>query len=128
MTIIATDTPRDSDLIKHEYEKSMNFSREMTEVADNSTLGFGKLLGKVTATGVWKESVATATDGSENPLRVVIDAKPIATDTKKVLTIARLAIVRDKALVFHSTFDTDAKKAKAYESLATQHILASTSL
>lgn len=128
MTIIAQDTSRYSNLVKWELEPSQNFSHELVEVADNATLVQGSALGVVTATGAYKESVATATDGSQNPIAVVVDAKPIATSTTAVEVIARTARVSEKALVLDASFDDADKKAKAYQSLATKDILVDSTL
>ena len=131
MTILATDTPRYSDVVKHEYEPSLAITRELVVVNDTAkTLTLGMLLGKVTLTGKYKESVQTATDGSEAPVAVVVGkdinnlsvAVPATTDTKV------LAIVRKTGLKPHSSFNDATKLAAAYASLATKEILASDSI
>lgn len=138
MTIIATDTARYSDVVKHEYEPSLAFTRELVVVNDTAkTLTLGMLLGKVTATGKYKESVQTATDGSEAPVAVVVGkdlhnlsvAVPAATTDTKVLAIVRgEAIVRKTGLKPHSSFNDATKLAAAYASLATKEILANDSI
>ena len=135
--IIATDTARYSDVVKHEYEPSLAITREMVVVNDAAkTLTLGMLLGKVTATGKYKESVQTATDGSEAPVAVVVGkdlhnlsvAVPAATDTKVLAIVRGEAIVRKTGLKPHSSFDNATKLAAAYASLATKEILANTSI
>ena len=135
--IIATDTARYSDVVKHEYEPSLAFTRELVVVNDAAkTLTLGMLLGKVTATGKYKESVQTAVDGSENPVAVVIGkdennlsvAVPATTDTKVLAIVRGPAIVRKTGLKPHSTFDDATKLAAAYASLETKNILANTSI
>ena len=137
MTIIAQDTPRYSDVVKHEYEPSLAFTRELVVVNDTAkTLTLGMLLGKVTATGKYKESVQTATDGSEAPVAVVVGkdlhnlsvAVPATTDTKVLAIVRGEAIVRKTGLKPHRTFDNATKLAAAYASLATKEILASDSI
>ena len=137
MTIIATDTARYSDVVKHEYEPSLAFTRELVVVNDTAkTLTLGMLLGKVTATGKYKESVETATDGSEDPIAVVVGkdlhnlsvAVPATTDTKVLAIVRGEAIVRKTGLKPHSSFDDAAKLAAAYASLATKNILANDSI
>ena len=137
MTIIATDTPRYSDVVKHEYEPSLATTRELVVVNDTAkTLALGMLLGKVTATGKYKESVQTATDGSENPVAVVVGkdennlsiAVPATTDTKVLAIVRGAAIVRKTGLKPHSSFNDATKLAAAYASLATKEILASDSI
>ena len=137
MTIIATDTARYSDVVKYEYEPSLAFTRELVVVNDTAkTLTLGMLLGKVTATGKYKESVQTATDGSEAPVAVVVGkdlhnlsiAVPATTDTKVLAIVRGEAIVRKTGLKPHSSFNDATKLAAAYASLATKEILANTSI
>ena len=135
--IIAQDTPRYSDVVKHEYEPSLAFTRELVVVNDSAkTLTLGMLLGKVTATGKYKESVQTATDGSEAPVAVVVGKDinnlsvtvPATTDTKVLAIVRGEAIVRKTGLKPHSSFNDATKLAAAYASLATKEILASDSI
>ena len=73
MSVIATDTQRYSNVVKYEDEPSLALTREVVVVNDAAkTLKLGMLLGKVTATGKYKEAVGTATDGSQNPVAVVV--------------------------------------------------------
>lgn len=128
MPLIATDTQRFSNVVKHEYEPSTAYCREVLTVneASAATYKVGTVLGKVTATGKYKASVQTAADGSQNPVAVVIDDKSIAatTDTK-VLAIVRGPVLVSKAgLALDATFNDAAKKAAAYASLAGVGILA----
>lgn len=137
MTIIAQDTPRYSDVVKHEYEPSLAFTRELVVVNDAAkTLTLGMLLGKVTLTGKYKESVQTATDGSEVPVAVVIGKDennlsvtvPATTDTKVLAIVRGAAIVRKTGLKPHSTFNDATKLAAAYGSLAAKNILVNDSI
>ena len=137
MTIIAQDTARYSDVVKYEYEPSLAFTRELVVVNDTAkTLTLGMLLGKVTATGKYKESVQTATDGSEAPVAVVVGkdlhnlsvAVPATTDTKVLAIVRGPAIVRKTGLKPHSSFNDATKLDAAYASLATKEILANTSI
>lgn len=135
--IIATDTARYSDVVKHEYEPSLAFTRELVVVNDTAkTLTLGMLLGKVTATGKYKESVQTATDGSENPVAVVVGKDennlsvtvPATTDTKVLAIVRGDVIVRKTGLKPHSTFNDTTKLAAAYASLASKDILVNDSI
>lgn len=137
MTIIAQDKPRFSDVVKHEYEPSLAYTREVVVVNDTAkTLSLGMLLGKVTATGKYKESVQTATDGSEAPVAVVVGkdlhnlsvAVPATTDTKVLAIVRGETIVRKTGLKPHSSFNDATKLAAAYASLATASILANDSI
>ena len=136
--IIATDTARYSDVVKYESKPDLAFTRELVVVNDtaNKTLTLGMLLGKVTATGKYKESVQTATDGSEAPVAVVVGkdlhnlsvAVPATTDTKVLAIVRGETIVRKTGLKPHSSFDNATKLAAAYASLATKEILANDSI
>lgn len=135
--IIATDTARYSDVVKYESKPDLAFTRELVVVNDTAkTLTLGMLLGKVTATGKYKESVQTATDGSEVPVAVVVGkdennlsvAVPATTDTKVLAIVRGPAIVRKNGLKPHSSFNDATKLDAAYASLATKNILANTSI
>ena len=135
--IIAQDTPRYSDVVKHEDEPSLAITRELVVVNDAAkTLTVGMLLGKVFLTGKYKESVQTAIDGSGDPVAVVVGkdlhnlsvAVPATTDTKVLAIVRGEAIVRKTGLKPHSSFNDATKLAAAYASLATKGILASDSI
>ena len=135
--IIAQDTPRYSDVVKYEDEPSLSITRELVVVNDTAkTLTLGMLLGKVTATGKYKESVQTATDGSELPVAIVVGkdinnlsvAVPATTDTKVLAIVRGETIVRKTGLKPHSSFNDATKLAAAYASLATKEILANDSI
>ena len=127
MPIIATDTPRLSNLVKHEYEPSLGFCRAAVTVneAAATTYQVGTVLGKVTATGKYVVAKETAVDGSKVPAAVVIEDKSVAatTDTK-VLTIVRgNAILSKGALVLDATYDDATKKQAVYDALEAKNIL-----
>ena len=135
--IIAQDTPRYSDVVKHEYEPSLAFTRELVVVNDAAkTLTLGMLLGKVTATGKYMESVQTAVDGSEVPVAVVVGkdennlsvAVPATTDTKVLAIVRGEVTVRKTGLKPHSSFNDATKLAAAYASLASKGILVNDSI
>ena len=127
MPIIATDTPRLSNLVKHEYEPSLGFCRAAVTVneAAATTYQVGTVLGKVTATGKYVVAKETAVDGSKVPAAVVIEDKSVAatTDTK-VLTIVRgNAILSKGALILDATYNDATKKQAVYDALEAKNIL-----
>ena len=137
MTIIAQDSQRYSNVVKYEVEPSLAITREIVVVNDAAkTLKLGMLLGKVTATGKYKESVQSASDGSQNPVAVVIGKSelaadvvlPATTDTKVLALVRGDAIVSKDGLKPHSSFNDATKLAAAYASLATVRILANDSI
>ena len=127
MPIFATDTPRLSNLVKHEYEPSLGFCRAAVTVneATATTYQVGTVLGKVTATGKYVVAKETAVDGSKVPAAVVIEDKSVAatTDTK-VLTIVRgNAILSKGALVLDASYNDATKKQAVYDALEAKNIL-----
>ena len=137
MTIIATDSQRYSNVVKYEVEPSLAITREVVVVNDAAkTLKLGMLLGKVTATGKYKESVQSASDGSQNPVAVVIGKSelaedvvlPATTDTKVLALVRGDAIVSKDGLKPHSSFNVGIRLAAAYASLATVRILVNDSI
>jgi hypothetical protein len=125
--LIATDTLRFSNTVKHEYEPALGFCRESVTANEASvkTYAIGTVLGKVTATGKYKVAVATATDGSEVAAAVVVEDKAVAatTDTKVLALVRGPAIVGKAALVLDASFDLQAEKDAVYAALAAKGIL-----
>ena len=137
MTIIAQDSQRYSSVVKYEVEPSLAITREVVVVNDAAkTLKLGMLLGKVTATGKYKESVQSASDGSQNPVAVVIGKSelaadvilPATTDTKVLALVRGDAIVSKAGLLPNASFNDATKLATAYASLASVGILANDSI
>ena len=129
MPLIAQDLQRFSNVIKHEYDPATKYCRETVTVNEAAAVSYtvGTALGKVTATGKYKISVQTATDGSQNPVAIVVrDSQAIvATTDTKIPVIARGPVIVSKAgLVLDATFNDSTKKAAAYASLQTVGILA----
>lgn len=135
MTVVATDSGnRLSNVVKHEYEPSLAYCRELVTVNEGSaeTYVVGTVLGKVTADGKYKISVVGAGDGSENAAAIVIadaygeahDFDIAATTDTKVLVLARgPAILSKDALVFDASYNLDAEKQAAYDLLAAKGIV-----
>lgn len=126
MTIVATDTARYSNLVKHELWPETGFCRKEVTVNEASAevYAVGTVLGKVTADGKYKIAVQTAVDGSATAAAVVIDDHSIAaaTDTKIVVLVKGPAEVSKDALVLDATYDLDAEKAAVYASLEALNI------
>lgn len=127
MPLIATETQRFSNVVKHEYEPTLGFCREAVTANETAgaTYAVGTVLGKVTATGKYVVAKETAVDGSKVPAAVVIEDKTLtaATDTK-VLTIVRgFAILSKGALLLDATYNDATKKKAAYDALEAKNIL-----
>lgn len=126
MTTVATDTPRLSNLVKHEHWPETGFCRLVVTVneATAKTYQVGTVLGKVTADGKYKIAVQTAVDGSQTAAAIVLDDYSIAatTDTKVLVLIKGPAEVSKGALVLDASYDLDAEKAAVYASLEALNI------
>ena len=121
MTVIAQDTNRFSNLVKHELWPETGFCRKEVTVneATAEVYAVGTVLGKVTADGKYKIAVQTAVDGSADAAAIVIDDHSIAatTDTKIVVLVKGPAEVSQDALVLDASYDLDAEKDVVYASL-----------
>ena len=121
MTVIATDTARFSNLVKHELWPETGYCRKEVTVNEAAikTYAVGTVLGKVTATGKYKIAVETAVDGSKVAAALVIADQSVAaaTDTKIVVLQKGPAEISKGALVLDATYDNDAKKDAVYASL-----------
>lgn len=127
MPLIATDTPRYSNVVKYELEPALAFCREalVANEATAKTYAVGTVLGQVTATGKWKICVQNAADGSQNPAAVVVEDKTVAatTDTRVLALVRGPAIVSKTGLVLDASFDLQAEKDALYAALVTKGIL-----
>lgn len=128
MAIIATDVPRYSGLVKHEYMPEIGYCKKMVVVnGAAATIAIGTVLGQVTATGKYKVVEATATDGSQVAAAVVVGnarghALPTTmaatTDTNFLVLHRGPAGVAAGALVYGASVNTDTLKATAAAQLA----------
>jgi hypothetical protein len=128
MSVIATDVPRLSNLLKKTDSDTFEFYTDVLTAneAGTPTYTLGTVLGKVTATGKYVKAVETAVDGSKVAAAVYIgnsfgDILPItltaATDTKVLaLTRGKLILSKD-ALVLDATYNDNTKKQAVYDSL-----------
>ena len=127
MPIIAQDTKRLSALVKHEYEPSLGFCRNVVTVNEAAASDYviGTVLGKITASGKYVVAKETATDGSKVPAAVVLENKSIAaaTDTKVLAAVRGQMILSKAEVVLDATYNTDAKKATALAALEALGIL-----
>ncbi len=142
MTVFATEGKyvRLSSLVKNsDALQKMEFHNDVVVVNEvgTPTLQLGTVLGKVTATGKFKVSVQSASDGSEVPAAIYIgnafgaitDTTVVAaTDTKCVALTRGKLIVSKEALKLDATFDTDAEKTFAYNALKAVGILVEASI
>lgn len=126
MTVVAQNTNRLSNLVKHELWPETGYCRKEVIVneATAKTYAVGTVLGKVTATGKYKIAVQTAVDGSEVAAAIVLadQSIPATTDTKVVVyTKGPLEVSRD-ALVLDATYDQPAEKQAVYDAFEAKGI------
>ena len=125
MAVIATNTPRFSNVVKAELFPEIAYCRAVVTVNDAAaTLKVGTVLGKVTASGKYKVAVETASDGSKVADAIVIQevTVPASTDTKVVVLLKGPAAVSKGALILDSTYDSEAKKLAVYTALEAKGI------
>lgn len=125
MAVIATDTPRFSNVVKAELFPEIAYCRAIVTVNDAAaTLKVGTVLGKVSVGGKYKVAVETSSDGSKVADAIVIQevTVPASTDTKVVVLLKGPAAVSKGALILDSTYDNDAKKNAIYASLEAKDI------
>lgn len=124
--IIATDSLRLSNTLKHEYAPEYAYCRAVVTVNEAAAKNYvvGTVLGKVTADGKYKIAVQTATDGSQVADAIVMQDVGIAaaTDTKLVVLVKGPAGVNKGGLVLDASFDLDAEKAAVYSALEAKGI------
>lgn len=120
MTVIATDSFRLSNTVKHEYKPELGYCREVATF--NGLAGdykIGTILGKVTSGGKLIQAVQTAVDGSAVFYAVLMEDKTIAatTDTKVLVMKRGPASVSKYGLVFDATYNLDAEKLVVYTAM-----------
>lgn len=125
MSVIATDTPRFSNVVKNELWPEMAYCRAVVTVNDAAaTLKVGTVLGKVTADGKYKVAVQTAVDGTATADAIVIQETtvPATTDTKVLVLVKGPAAVSKAGLILDATYDQASEKAAVYASLEAKGI------
>lgn len=125
MPLIATDTPRFSHLVKHEYEPSIGYCRSAVDSGDavGTVYKVGTVLGKVTATGKYVVAKDSAADGSKAAAAIVLQDFTVAAGAKVLVMVRGQAIVSKGALVLDASVDTDPKKVAIYDALEAKGIL-----
>jgi hypothetical protein len=122
----ATEAFRVSNVIKKELWPDDAWCRLVVTVNEAAAKAYvsGTVLGKVTATGKYKISVQTASDGSQVADAIVMFEQAIAitTDTKVLVLIKGPAVVSKTGLVLDTTYDNDTKKNVVYASFEAKGI------
>jgi len=117
MALIATDTPRLSNMLKRELWSEQGYCRLAVVVSEASAVDYkiGQVVGKVTATEKYVQYDDSLSNGAENVAGIVLQDVSIAasTDTTVLVLVKGPAIVADGGLVFKAGVD----EAAAYVAL-----------
>lgn len=106
------------------WEQGITYSRDNIVVASGSgELKAGTVLGKITASGKYKASTATGSDGGQTAAAVLLYDVDATSADVKVAAITRGAEVNGKILAYDATVDDDAKKAAKATQLAAVGII-----
>ncbi len=131
MSLVSTRKPKVGNLVKHEYEPAHGFCREVAtvNVAADTEVSVGSVLGKVTASGKYVPRDPDASDGSEVAAGVAVENKTItaATDTTLAVMVRGNSILAKGALVFDVTHDAG-EQATAISEIEALGILVRTSV
>ena len=121
MTAI-TEPLKLGDLLKYE-EDSLHNSREVATVAAGQRLLLGTVVGRETATTKLKQFDPLATDGSENPVGVLLsDVDATLIDVQEILLLNRHAVLASNCVIWPVGIGA-AAKAAATDALAALGIL-----
>jgi len=125
MTLLATDTPRFSNVVKQELWPESGYTRAVVTVnGPAATFKIGTVLGKVTADGKYLAAIQTAVDGSAVADAIVIRETviPATTDTKVLVLLKGPAVISKAGLILDASYNLDAEKAVVYASLEAKGI------
>ena len=125
MTLLATDTPRFSNVVKQELWAESGYTRAVVTVnGPAATFKIVTALGKVTADGKYLAAIQTAVDGSAVVDAIVIRETviPATTDTKVLVLLKGPAVISKAGLILDASYNLDAEKAVVYASLEAKGI------
>lgn len=99
------------DVVK--WELNPVVSRKTVTVVAAAALNRGLVLGIKAADGKFYPSVAGASDGTQNPVAILLDDLAI-TAGAQVPVLRRMAVVAKAGLVWDASYDTQPEKDAAY--------------
>lgn len=116
------ETPNLGDLLKYE-EGSLHYSREVATVSAGQKLPLGTVVGRETVSAKLKQLDPLATDGTENPVGVLlVDVDATLIDVEGALLLNRHAVLASNCVNWPVGI-TAAAKAAATDALAALGIL-----
>lgn len=109
----------DNDFIIAEANGTM--SREQILLLRGAKISSGTVMGKITASGLWKPLDLAAVDGSQNAAGVLMYRRDALTgaDTRRSVAIVRNADVNGKALTWPAGITVNQRKAAEAQLAAT---------
>lgn len=110
------------DVLK--YELNPNFTRETVTLLAGTKYPAGAVLGRITASGKFKLSTATGSDGAQTVAAVLLYATDAtAADMPGVILARGPALVAKAALIFDASVDDAAKTAAKHAQLTALGII-----
>src|SRR5512134_1340472 len=120
---VLTQEPTLGDLLK--YELNANYCRETVTLKSGTNFALGAVLGKLAADGKYTLSPASAADGSETAVAVLLEAVDATAADQTGLIAARGPVIVSKAaLVFDASVDDAAKTTAKHGQLAAAGLVA----
>ena len=114
---VLTQPPTLGDVLK--FELNPNFNRETVTLLAGVSYPVGAVLGRITASGLYKLATSGGSDGAQTAAAVLLTAVDAsAGDTPGVVIMRGPAIVSKSALVFDTTVDDAPKTATKHGQLA----------
>ena len=106
------------------YELNPNFTRETVTLLAGTKYPVGAVLGRITASGKFKLSTATGSDGAQTAAAVLLYATDAATaDREAVVLLRGPALVAKAAMIFDASVDDAAKTAAKHAQLTALGII-----
>lgn len=119
---VLTQPPVMGDVLK--YELNPNFTRETVTLLAGTKYPVGAVLGRITASGKFKLSTATGSDGAQTAAAVLLYATDAtAVDREAVVLLRGPALVAKAVLLFDASVDDAAKTATKHAQLAALGII-----
>lgn len=116
MTVL-NENPHDGNFILSEDDEG-RLSRDSVIIASGAgKLRPGTVLGKLTASGKFIPSPATAADGSETAAAVLVGSVDATSADAVAVAVTRHAEVNRYGLLYDATVDDDAKKSGKWDQL-----------
>jgi hypothetical protein len=116
---VLTKDPTLGDLLK--YELNGNYNREVVTLKSGTNYALGSVLGKITASGIYRlspDAQVSGDEGAEVAVAVLIEAVDATGGAAKGVVVARgPAVVSKDALVFDATVNNQTKIAAKHSQL-----------